>query len=46
MVNEKLVKEGYARSLTYPPDVKYSEKFLEDEKYARENKLGLWGKCL
>src|SRR3990167_5190540 len=26
--NETLVKEGYAQSSTYPPDVKYQDKFL------------------
>ncbi len=45
-VNDYLVRSGYAKVSTYPPDVKYQEKFLESEKYARENNLGLWGKCL
>lgn len=44
-VNDELVREGYARVSTYPPDVKYQNQFLESEKYARENNLGLWGKC-
>lgn len=45
MINDKLVRDGYARVYTYPPDVKYKDKFLESEKYARENDLGLWSKC-
>jgi len=45
MVNETLVKEGFAQVSTFPPDVKYKEKFLEVQKFARENKIGLWGKC-
>ncbi len=45
MVNDKLVRDGYAKVYTYPPDVKYKDKFLESEKYARENNLGLWSKC-
>lgn len=45
-VNDTLVKDGYARSSTYPPDVKYQDMFLQSEKYARENNLGLWGECL
>ena len=45
MINDKLVRDGYARVYTYPPDVKYKDKFLESEKYARENNLGLWSKC-
>ena len=46
MINNELVREGYARVLTYPPDVKYQEMFLDSQKYARENNLGLWSKCL
>lgn len=42
-VNEYLVKEGYAVSSSYPPDVKYQEKFNEAERFARENNKGLWG---
>ncbi len=43
MINDLLVKEGYARVSTYPPDVKYQAIFSESEKIAREQKLGLWG---
>ena len=42
MVNLEMVKEGYAMIYTYPPNVKYSEKFLEAQKEARDNKRGLW----
>ena len=41
-VNLEMVKRGFANIFTYPPDVKYSEQFLEAERYARENDLGLW----
>lgn len=40
--NELLVKEGYAKVSTYPPDVKYADVFVEAERYARENNKGLW----
>lgn len=43
LVNELLVKEGYAKSSTYPPDVKHQQKFIEAEREARENNKGLWG---
>ncbi len=43
-VNEFLVREGYATILTYPPDVKYADLFLESQKEARENNRGLWNK--
>lgn len=42
-VNLELVRQGFAKAYTYPPDVKYSSQFVEAEKYARDNKLGLWG---
>jgi micrococcal nuclease len=42
MVNLEMVRQGYAVIYTYPPNVKYSENFLEAQKQARENKKGLW----
>ena len=42
-VNEYLVKEGFAKSSSYPPDIKYQDQLKEAEKYARENNKGLWG---
>lgn len=44
-VNDYLIREGYAKVLTIPPDVKFTEQFLEAQKQAREAKLGLWGSC-
>ena len=43
LINEFLVQEGYAQSSSYPPDVKYQEKFDEAEQKAREEEKGLWG---
>lgn len=40
--NAELIKKGYAHVMTVPPNVKYSEKFLELEREARGNKRGLW----
>lgn len=45
MVNRQLVKDGYARIATFPPDIKYSKLFLDDERQARESNLGLWSAC-
>lgn len=42
MLNEKLLKEGYAQVATYPPNVKYVENFKSIQKEARENKVGFW----
>lgn len=44
-VNETLVRDGYASSYTYPPDVKHQDKFIVAQKEAREANRGLWGKC-
>lgn len=41
-VNDYLVKNGYAHSSSYPPDIKYQEQFKKSEEEAKNNKLGLW----
>lgn len=43
LINEVLVREGYAQSSTYPPDVKYQDRFIEAQRLAREEEKGLWG---
>ena len=43
MFNAILVLEGYAQAATYPPDVKYSDYFVQFQKEARSQNLGLWG---
>ncbi|MDD5195378.1 MAG: thermonuclease family protein [Candidatus Omnitrophica bacterium] len=42
-VNARLIKEGYAVLLTYPPNVKYTDLFVKLQKEAREARRGLWG---
>lgn len=44
-VNEYLVREGYARVATYPPDVKYKDVFLQAQDEAWTEKRGLWSEC-
>jgi len=44
-VNDYLVRQGYAYAYTYPPDVKYSEQFVQAQREARENNRGLWAGC-
>lgn len=44
-VNDYMVREGYAKVLTYPPDVKFNEQLREAEVQAREGGRGLWGRC-
>lgn len=43
--NDYLVREGFAKALTYPPDVKYNEQFRRAEREAKESNRGLWGRC-
>jgi len=45
MVNELLIKHGYAQVMTYPPDVARSDNFIKLEQRARELNLGLWNEC-
>ena len=42
-VNAWLVENGFARVSTYPPNVKYQDKFTELKRQAKEEKRGLWG---
>ena len=44
-INLELVKQGYARAYSYPPDIKYQDHFTEAERTARADGLGLWGAC-
>lgn len=44
-VNDYLVREGYAKATTYPPDVKFTDQFKEAEREARASDKGLWGRC-
>lgn len=46
MYNAILVENGYAHSVTYQPDSRYSKLFSELQSIARKNKLGLWDENL
>ncbi|MFC1465122.1 MAG: thermonuclease family protein [Candidatus Brachytrichaceae bacterium NZ_4S206] len=45
MVNEVLVREGYALARSFPPDVKYQDRLRDAEREARQARRGLWGRC-
>ncbi len=45
LVNELLVREGYAYSSSYPPDIKYRKNFDEAQRLAEKENKGLWGIC-
>ena len=44
-VNELLVKEGFALSATFPPDVNNQKIFQDAEREAKEKSVGLWKSC-
>ncbi|MFC1700382.1 thermonuclease family protein [Patescibacteria group bacterium] len=42
LINEKLVREGYALASSYPPDIKYQDRINIAEREAREVLRGFW----
>ncbi|MGB9823283.1 MULTISPECIES: thermonuclease family protein [Thermodesulfovibrio] len=44
MLNYMMVRDGYAMVYTVPPNVKYTEWFLQAQRLARQEKRGIWGK--
>jgi micrococcal nuclease len=44
-VNAELVRDGYARTLTIPPNVRYADRFATLQRTAREAHRGLWRAC-
>ncbi|TSC53434.1 MAG: micrococcal nuclease [Parcubacteria group bacterium LiPW_39] len=44
-VNLELVKQGFAYSYSYPPDIKYQDQLVKVQQEAREAKRGLWDAC-
>ena len=43
-INKLMIEEGYARFVTYPPDVNHVEVFKKAQEKAREDGVGLWKK--
>ena len=41
-VNEEMIREGYANTLTIPPNVKYADKFRKLLREAKTEHRGLW----
>jgi micrococcal nuclease len=42
MANARLVANGYAFAYTYPPNIRWSELFVQLQREARANDRGLW----
>jgi micrococcal nuclease len=44
-VNAELVRRGFARTLTIPPNTRFASLFDRLEQAAADTGKGLWGKC-
>ena len=44
-VNLELVRQGFAHSYSYPPDIAHQDQFRAAEREAREANKGLWSAC-
>lgn len=42
MLNEEIVKAGYAQPMTIPPNAKYQDRLLKAYREARNSNRGLW----
>ena len=45
LFDERIVADGFALVATFPPNVRYVDRFLAAQRRAREAGLGLWGSC-
>jgi micrococcal nuclease len=43
MLNERMVRDGYAVLFTIQPNSKYRDRFRKAQRIAREEKRGIWG---
>ena len=44
-VNDYLIRNGFAKIDTYPPDTKYYLQFKQAQQEAKDNNRGLWREC-
>lgn len=44
-VNLAMAEEGYATTLTYPPNVAHADEFVAAVRTARQGQRGLWRRC-
>lgn len=44
-VNDYLIRKGFAHASTFPPDVKYQDKFQASQRLAQSDSIGLWLGC-
>jgi micrococcal nuclease len=43
LINEQMIEDGYAVLYTFPPNVRYAERFIESQKRAQSKGLVIWG---
>lgn len=46
MLNEEILRAGYAEVVTIPPNVKYIKRLYNAYLEGKENKRGLWNECI
>ncbi len=46
LFNETLVRRGYAFVTTFPPNVRYVDRFRAAQRDARSADRGVWGRCV
>lgn len=44
-VNLAIIRQGYARPLTIPPNVAHADEFVAAARVAQADNIGLWGGC-
>jgi micrococcal nuclease len=44
-INVEMVKQGFAYSYSYPPDIKFQNQILQAQQEAEAGKRGLWSAC-
>jgi len=44
LINLEMVRDGYAVLYTFPPNVRHLDILREGQHYARERRLGIWGR--
>jgi micrococcal nuclease len=44
LINERMLEDGYAVLYTFPPNVRYADRFIEAQNRAQSKGLGIWGK--
>jgi len=45
LINDYLVRSGFAQAYSYPPDILYSQEFTAAQTEARDAGRGLWSSC-